>query len=141
MKKTQNFLRAFVCAGLFLFLLVGLFSCKKDLRSSGTATDGNTISRAATYHLVWSDEFNGTGVDGSKWNIDNGNPGVNNEKEFYQAANVTETGGNLVIAARQQTVGGQPYTSAKLETAGKFSTTFGRIEARIKLPMVTGTWP
>jgi beta-glucanase (GH16 family) len=141
MKKTRNLLRALPGAGLFLLLIMVFASCKKDLRSSGTATDGTTISRAATYHLVWSDEFNGTGVDGSKWNIDNGNPGVNNEKEFYQAANVTETGGNLVITARQQTVGGQPYTSAKLETAGKFSTTFGRIEARIKLPMVTGTWP
>jgi beta-glucanase (GH16 family) len=141
MKKTQNFLRALTCASLFLFLIIGFFSCKKDLRSAGSASDGTTISRAATYHLVWSDEFNGTSVNTSNWNIDNGNPGVNNEKEFYQSANATVTGGNLVITARQQSVGGQPYTSAKLETAGKFSTTFGRIEARIKLPMVQGTWP
>ncbi|WP_431214162.1 family 16 glycosylhydrolase [Puia sp. P3] len=60
-------------------------------------------------------------------------------KEYYQAANATVTGGNLVITARQQSMGGQPYTSAKLETYGKFSTTYGRIEARIKLPMVQGT--
>ena len=141
MKQTQNFLRTFSCASLFLLLIVGLSSCKKDLRSAGSASDGTTVSRAATYHLVWADEFNGTGVNTANWNIDNGNPGVNNEKEFYQAANATVTGGNLVITARQQSVGGQPYTSAKLETAGKFSTTFGRIEARIKLPMVQGTWP
>jgi beta-glucanase (GH16 family) len=83
----------------------------------------------------------GTGVDGSKWNQDNGNPNVNNEKEYYQAANATVTGGNLVITARQQSMGGQPYTSAKLQTYGKSSTTYGRIEARIKLPMVQGTWP
>ena len=117
-----------------------LFSCKKDVKPSET-TSAVTTPRAVTYTLVWSDEFNGTGVDGSKWNIDNGNPGVNNEKEYYQAANASVANGNLVITARQQSMGGQPYTSAKLETYGKFSTTFGRIEARIKLPMVQGTWP
>ncbi|HZX59620.1 MAG TPA: family 16 glycosylhydrolase, partial [Mucilaginibacter sp.] len=83
-----------------------------------------------------------TSVDQSKWNIDVGNPNVNNEKESYQAANLTESGGNLVITARQQNVGdGQPYTSGKINTSGKFSVQYGRIEARIQLPMVTGTWP
>jgi beta-glucanase (GH16 family) len=94
-----------------------------------------------TYQLVWSDEFNGTSVNTGNWNLDNGNPGVNNEKEYYQAANATVTGGNLVITARQQSMGGQPYTSSKLNSYGKFSITYGRIEARIKLPMVQGTWP
>ena len=131
------------CLGAIALATLSLFSCKKDLKPSEAASvgAGATTPRAVTYTLIWSDEFDGTGVDGSKWNIDNGNPGVNNEKEYYQAANATVTGGNLVITARQQSVGGQPYTSAKLETYGKFSTTYGRIEARIKLPMVQGTWP
>lgn len=100
-----------------------------------------TTPRAVTYQLVWSDEFNGTSVNTGNWNLDNGNPNVNHELEYYQSANATVTGGNLVITARQQSVGGQPYTSAKLTSYGKFSTTYGRIEARIKLPMVQGTWP
>jgi beta-glucanase (GH16 family) len=125
---------------LLLLLCISLFSCKKDLRSSGS-TSAATDPRAITYQLVWSDEFNGTSVNTANWNLDNGNPNVNNEKEYYQAANATVSGGNLVITARQQSMGGQPYTSAKLETYGKFSTTYGRIEARIALPMVTGTWP
>jgi beta-glucanase (GH16 family) len=125
---------------MILFLIIAAISCKKDVKSSSPGTTG-TAPRAVTYQLVWSDEFNGTAVDGSKWNQDNGNPNVNNEKEYYQAANATVTGGNLVITARQQSMGGQPYTSAKLQTYGKFSTTYGRIEARIKLPMVQGTWP
>jgi beta-glucanase (GH16 family) len=66
---------------------------------------------------------------------------VNHELEYYQAANAAVTGGSLVITARQQSMGGQPYTSAKLNSSGKFSVTYGRIEARIKLPMVQGTWP
>jgi beta-glucanase (GH16 family) len=129
------------CLWALALTTLTLFSCKKDVKPDPAATVAATTPRAVTYTLVWSDEFNGTAVDGSKWNIDNGNPGVNNEKEYYQAANATVTGGNLVITARQQSVGGQPYTSAKLETYGKFSTTYGRIEARIKLPMVQGTWP
>ncbi|MCR8559216.1 family 16 glycosylhydrolase [Mucilaginibacter sp. BJC16-A38] len=132
-------------AGLALALVSMIVSCKKDYNNqSKNAADNpskTTAARAVTYQLVWSDEFNGTSVDGSKWNIDNGNPNVNNEKEYYQSANATVTGGNLVITAKNQSVGGQPYTSAKLETAGKFSTTYGRIEARIKLPAFQGSWP
>src|ERR1700694_4890097 len=142
----RKFLNFFTSAGIILALVTMVISCKKDISSS---TKGNssinqaqtTVPRAVTWQLVWSDEFNGTGVDGSKWNIDVGNPNVNNEKEYYQAANVTESNGNLVITARQESVGGQPYTSAKLNTSGKFSMQYGRIEARIQLPMVTGTWP
>ncbi len=125
--------------GSLAILLFAMFSCKKNIRPTNEFS--GTTSRAATYQLVWSDEFNGTSVNTSNWNIDVGNPGVNNEQEYYQAANATVTGGNLVITAKQQSVGGQPYTSAKLETAGKFSTTYGRIEARMALPMVAGTWP
>ncbi|HTD99669.1 MAG TPA: family 16 glycosylhydrolase [Mucilaginibacter sp.] len=144
MKK--QFFNLLKSTGIVLMLAMLVVSCKKDANQAATdpaemAKATPTVPRAATYQLVWADDFNGTGVDGSKWNIDVGNPNVNNEKEYYQAANATVTGGNLVITARQQSVGGQPYTSAKLNTSGKFSVQYGRIEARIKLPMVQGTWP
>ena len=135
-KKCSNFIGISLLCGL-LALSTG---CKKDLRQQDNQTAATT-PRAVTYTLVWSDEFNGSSVNTGNWNIDNGNPGVNNEKEYYQSANATVTGGNLVITAKQQSVGGQPYTSAKLETYGKFSITYGRIEARIALPMVQGSWP
>lgn len=116
-------------------------SCKKDLNKPAAQADPtqNTTPRAGT--LVWSDEFNGSSVNTNNWNIINGNPGVNNEKEYYQSANATVGGGFLTITARKQSVGGQPYTSAKLTTEGKFVPKYGRIEARIKLPAVQGTWP
>jgi len=139
-KQLLNFMKG---AGLVLALSIMAVSCKKDVKSpvddQSTSTAATATPRALT--LVWSDEFNGTGVDGSKWNIDNGNPNVNNEKEYYQAANAAVTGGNLVITAKNQSVGGQPYTSAKLNTSGKFSIKYGRIEARIKLPAFQGSWP
>jgi len=127
---------------IVMALLVVTASCKKDLnKPSASQADPTQVSTPRAGTLVWSDEFNGTSVNTANWNIDNGNPGVNNEKEYYQSANATVGGGLLTITARKQTVGGQPYTSAKLTTAGKFQPTYGRIEASIKLPAVQGTWP
>lgn len=144
MKSHQHLQRGRIPYVIGIILICGLMAlaigCKKDIRQ-GNDPIAATTPRAATGTLIWADEFNGSGVNTANWNIDNGNPGVNNEREYYQAANATVTGGNLVITARQQSVGGQPYTSAKLETYGKFSVTYGRIEARIKLPTFQGSWP
>jgi beta-glucanase (GH16 family) len=141
MKQQMNPMRTLCGAAGMLLLVIAAPSCKKNLKAGDAGAGGSTIPRAIAYQLVWSDEFNGSSLNTGNWNIDVGNPGVNSEQEYYQAANITETGGNLVITARQQSVGGQPYTSGKIETSGKFSTEYGRIEARMALPMVTGTWP
>jgi len=133
--KLNVLTRGLPCACLIGLLITAAVSCKKDLRTSSSA-GVTTTPRATSYQLVWDDEFNGTGVNTSNWNLDVGNPGVNSEQEYYQASNATVSNGNLVITAAHQTVGGQPYTSAKLETAGKFSITYGRIEARIALPAI-----
>ncbi|RYU91991.1 glycosyl hydrolase family protein [Mucilaginibacter terrigena] len=139
-KQVLKFLKG---AGLMLAMGLAITSCKKDINK--TTPDNidvkstGTTPRALT--LVWSDEFNGSGIDGGKWNIDNGNPNVNNEKEYYSSGNVAVTGGNLVITAKNQSMGGQPYTSGKITTAGKFTVKYGRIEARIKLPAFQGSWP
>lgn len=115
-------------------------SCAKNLNKPAPA--GPTTPRAATsYQLVWSDEFNGTSLNTANWNIETGNPGVNDEEEYYQSSNISVTGGNLVITAQQQSVGGQPYTSARINTSGKVSVQYGRIEASIKLPSGQGLWP
>lgn len=119
-------------------------SCVKNL-SPSSGTDGTaktTVSRAATaYQLIWSDEFNGTSVNTANWTMETGNPGVNDEEEYYQASNATVSNGNLVITAQQQSVGGFNYTSARMNTSGKFSVQHGRVEARIALPIGQGLWP
>ncbi|WP_259068893.1 family 16 glycosylhydrolase [Mucilaginibacter sp. X4EP1] len=129
--------------GMVLLLLMA-FSCKKDISPKNALTSSNTQTtapRAVTYQLIWSDEFNGTSVDNTKWTMETGNPGVNNEKEYYQASNATVSNGNLVITAMNQSVGGWPYTSARMNTSGKFSCQYGRIEASMKLPLGQGLWP
>ncbi|HSQ28472.1 MAG TPA: glycoside hydrolase family 16 protein, partial [Gemmatimonadaceae bacterium] len=109
---------------------------------------------------VWSDEFDGPagrGVDGAKWQADStdgcqqGNCGWGNqEKEYYSTAaeNVALDGsGHLMIAARPARPGLRcyygpcRYTSGKITTRGKFDTSHGRVEARIKLPAGQGLWP
>jgi beta-glucanase (GH16 family) len=96
------------------------------------------------WKLVWSDEFNGTGLpDSSKWTFDIGNWGWgNNELEYYTAnrlENARQEDGNLIIEARKDD-GVYPWSSARLTTRGKESFLYGKIEFRAKVPAGRGTW-
>jgi beta-glucanase (GH16 family) len=99
------------------------------------------------WQLVWSDEFNGNDgslPDSTKWAMETGNWGWgNNELEYYtsRAVNAQQKSGNLVITALKENYGGSAYTSARLKTQGLFEHTYGRVEARIKLPFGQGIWP
>jgi beta-glucanase (GH16 family) len=95
--------------------------------------------------LVFDDEFNGasgTGVDQSKWTIDAG-AGQNGEQEYYTAGqNLTMNGsGQLAITARKESSNGHDYTSGRMNTGGKFTFQYGRVESRIKVPKGQGFWP
>ncbi|MDA3893917.1 MAG: family 16 glycosylhydrolase [Salinivirgaceae bacterium] len=100
---------------------------------------------SAQWKLKWSDEFNYSGTpDASKWNVDIWDPGnVNNEWQAYtnRSENLRVENGNLVIEARRDWGNGFEYTSGRINSGYKGFTTYGRIEARIKLPGGWGTWP
>ena len=113
-----------------------------------SSTQLGCTSSDATYKLVWSDEFNGAAgaaVDSSKWTYDvGGNGWGNNELEYYTSGNANaamDGNGDLVITAKSQSMNGMNYTSARLKTLGLASWTYGRIEARIKIPKGQGIWP
>ncbi len=97
--------------------------------------------------LLWADEFSqsdGTTPDSTKWGYDIGGSGWgNNELQYYtnRTQNARIEGGSLVIEARAENFGGKNYTSARLLTKDKHSWTYGRIEARIKIPKGQGIWP
>lgn len=100
----------------------------------------------ADWQLVWSDEFDDTTVDNSKWVFETGNGDGgwgNNEREYYTSRtnNAYVAGGLLHIVARQESMGGFPYTSARMKTQGLFSKKYGRFEFRCKLPVGVGCWP
>jgi beta-glucanase (GH16 family) len=142
----RRYLHLLKSTGIVLMLAVFTVSCKKSAVNYTPVVTTPTPpvtppTDTTTYTLTWSDEFNGTAVDTSKWNFETGNLGVNNEKEYYQVANATVANGNLVITAKQQQVGNWPYTSARMNSANKVMAQYGRIEARIKLPVGAGLWP
>jgi len=109
-------------------------------------------SPATPWTLTWSDEFNGpegSPVDPSKWVTETGGNGWgNDELEYYtsRSQNSYQREGNLVIKVLQESYTGadgvaRNYTSARLKTLGKFDQTYGRFEARIKIPRGQGIWP
>ncbi|MEU7585362.1 family 16 glycosylhydrolase [Micromonospora sp. NPDC049230] len=112
-------------------------------------------AEAAIGPISWQDEFNspaGTPVDQNKWRFDIGGSGWgNNERQYYtnSTSNAVHDGqGNLVITARRDNpanyqchYGRCEYTSARLLSAATFTQTYGRFEARIKIPRGQGIWP
>jgi beta-glucanase (GH16 family) len=106
-----------------------------------------SVAAALDYQLVWSDEFDGAGVDPSKWvfQIGDGCPELcgwgNDELQFYRSENATVSGGVLSITAREETFGGRNYTSARMRTMDRGDWRYGRFEMRAKMPIGQGLWP
>jgi len=125
-------------------ILICLFSfCKKSASDNITnQPPSNSPGDTSTYKLVWSDEFDEATIDTSIWNFEiDGNGGGNHEQEYYQPQNATIENGNLVITAKKETVGSHNYTSSRMTTQGKKEFEYGKIEARIKIPVGQGFWP
>ena len=91
------------------------------------------------WKLVWSDEFEGSELDKSKWDAIDWKTPYNQELQAYHPSRVTVEGGNLVLTADDADYGGKSYTSGKVES--RWRQQFGRWEVRAKLPGTHGTWP
>jgi beta-glucanase (GH16 family) len=108
-------------------------------QEADTSTDIDTLDG---YSLVWHDEFE-TGIS-SDWIFETGNGSSgwgNNELEYYLEDNATVSDGVLEITAKKESYEGYSYTSARMKTMGNQYWTYGKIEARIKLPSFSGSWP
>ena len=99
------------------------------------------------WELVWADEFEGDRLDAAKWNVQVGDgsregiPGWgNNELQSYQPGNVAVRDGHLIVTARAEAAGDHQYTSARINTDGKFAVRYGRVEGRIRTPVGQGLW-
>ncbi|MEI6274400.1 MAG: glycoside hydrolase family 16 protein [Prolixibacteraceae bacterium] len=101
-----------------------------------------------SYKLVWSDEFDYTGLpDAKKWSFDvegNSSGWGNNESQYYtkeRIQNAEVKDGQLSITAIREDFQGRKYTSARLITKTKGDWLYGRLEIKAKLPEGRGMWP
>jgi beta-glucanase (GH16 family) len=101
---------------------------------------------AQQYVQVWSDEFSSPVLISANWTTEIGtgsNGWGNNELQYYTSRpeNVTIQNGHLLIIAKKETYQGSNYTSARIKTQAKQNWKYGKMEARIKLPVGQGLWP
>jgi len=120
---------------LILFLLFPFF---------GQCQSEDEEATEPSKKLIWQDEFNYNGYpDQSKWSYEVGFV-RNNEPQYYtekRLKNARVEDGNLIITAYKEDYKGANYTSASINTKGKFHFSKGRIEVKAKLPKGKGVWP
>lgn len=116
---------------------------------AGSEDDGRT--------LLWSDEFDTDGPLNSKyWNHEEGFV-RNHEWQWYQKSNAYCKDGLLILEARTENMPNPlyregskdwrfsrpdiAYTSASVNTQGKFEFMYGTLEVRARIPVGPGAWP
>ena len=97
---------------------------------------------------TFDDEFDGTAIDPSKWNIYGENYW---DKKSHFSKDNTIIGGGVARLRFQKKPGRQnddpkhervtDYATGYLDTYGKWTQRYGYFEARMKLPTAPGLWP
>jgi beta-glucanase (GH16 family) len=113
----------------------------------------------AGWNLAWSDEFEGSSLNGANWNVltSNWDPVTNNcnfgtgELEYPRAQNVAVGGGKLILSAQRTSdnpmdshctgYGPRSFYGGRIHTKGKVERRYGKIIASIKVPSGYGMWP
>jgi beta-glucanase (GH16 family) len=105
--------------------------------------------------LKFDDEFNGTSLNTAKWSTGWYGSGItrpvnNLEDDCYDPARVSQGGGALSLSLVQKSEAcgdTEPYAGSLVSTTGKFSFTYGLVQARVWLPGKPGNpgqvanWP
>lgn len=111
------------------------------------------VYAADTWALIWNDEFDGDTLDLTKWSYqlgDGSQYGIagwgNDELQGYSEDAVSVDNGLLCIQAENTPDGDYKYSSGRIRTVtdegeSLFTTKYGKIEAKIKLPSGNGLWP
>ena len=106
----------------------------------------------AGLELVWSDDFDGTAIDPTRWEVFTGNFGTPTRIQIYSddPENVRVENGALILEATLedgQWYSGMVSTNDVQEpnnsrfARGNLGWTFGRFEIRARVPHATGMWP
>jgi beta-glucanase (GH16 family) len=98
---------------------------------------------AGGWKVYWSDEFDSTALNESNWSVQATDNPPNAEQEHYTSghdqsgSNVFVKNGHLILEARSAS----EITSGKIVSSGKKTFEYGRMEARMRLPLTQGMWP
>ncbi|WP_299064583.1 family 16 glycosylhydrolase [uncultured Polaribacter sp.] len=127
----------------FLFLVISLLSIN-ILFSQGmvdvetpVSTKPDGIDLYGDWKMTFSDEFNDTEIDGSKWWVLNSaksrnpRPGLGITQWFWRPQNTWEVDGNLVL--RVQKFNATTMTCGSVNSNNRFEKAFGYYETRIKI--------
>ena len=97
------------------------------------------------FRLVWHDEFNGTKLSDADWNYETHEVGwVNHELQAYEPSEdyaYVKDGELIIQPTKVEEDGKTSYFSGRVNTQGKHDFTYGRFEARIKVPEGKGFLP
>jgi beta-glucanase (GH16 family) len=137
-----------------LFLIWLSLSLPSGANSSSTQAAGGPARSSRTpsapvlppagYQLVFDDEFNGTSVNTTTWNLEGvwGGPVSSTNPNFsYSTSNVTEGNGLLTITALNS---GNSWTGGIISTTNinsPFTFQYGFVEVRAQLAAGQGFWP
>ena len=120
--------------------------------SSGPTCGGVTVTKpdGSAWKCTFTDEFNGTSLDTSKWVVQTtAASGFNVGGECFvnSANNISEANGVLSLTVRKEAAPftcSSPngaytteYTAGTVNTSGKFSQAYGRFDVRAKFPAAT----
>ncbi|GAP62127.1 hypothetical protein ARMA_0550 [Ardenticatena maritima] len=147
MGKRQRFLAAlgaYLVGGMVFGVLVGC-AVGGAPEPSPTATTPPPTPTPERWVLEWEDDFSQDIRESNNWLFDKGASGWGNrEWQYYtdRPENARVEDGVLILEARNEEYSAWSYTSARIKTQYMHAWTYGRVEARIKLPPGgKGIWP
>lgn len=93
------------------------------------------------YKLVFEDHFDKDKLDENIWTVIHRKDSPNKELQYYKNDNYYLKDSKLVLVAKKEDYEGKNYTSCLINTRGKYTFKYGRIEICAKIPKGRGTWP
>lgn len=118
-----------------------ILSCVTCLSTLATGSLLAQVIQPGWGRPVFEENFDGFGIDQSRWEIGNWAASNNGELQYYHPDQASVQGGILRLEAERDPFWshGREYNSGLLRTWQEWS--YGRVEVRAKLPYGQGFWP
>jgi beta-glucanase (GH16 family) len=129
---------------IFIFNLILFISFQKEDTPDSVINSPNPNPTPKVWNIIFEDNFNASGnFDNSKWSYCSRNNASWAKYLTSTPDYASLDGNNLVLKTDNKVISGDavPYHSGGIETNGKFSFTYGKVEVRAKFSQGIGSWP